>query len=305
MNETKSGNSRAFLVGDNPFHNISHLSQERTRERGYKHTAPDQAAHLISIAAENGANGFLFSVSDTTLAILRALKKMGASEGLDLYPIVPYAYEYVRLATQVGGIPGLAKIFSKRLVTSGSLGAIVRSLDGIFRAQPPSLLKAYLTYEMNRVNAAKGKNSHIRSILLHEIIVDMALSLDLGWFFKEYSDFALKRNLLLGFNTCNFAFLIDKLEEWDIDTSETLVAAPFNKIGFQMNPSKAVCEEALKAVQKPILIAISVLAAGYLKPTEAVDYLASLPNLRGAAIGVSKESHAREAFKLLNQRMAR
>jgi hypothetical protein len=85
VNETGSQYSRALLVGDNPFHNISHLSQDRTRERGDKQTNPEQAARLISIAVENGANGFLFSVSDTTLAILDTLKKAWIS--IRLYPM--------------------------------------------------------------------------------------------------------------------------------------------------------------------------------------------------------------------------
>jgi hypothetical protein len=82
-----------------------------------------------------------------------------------------------------------------------------------------------------------------------------------------------------------------------------VVAAPFNKIGFQMNPSRAACEEALRTNHWPILLAISVLAAGYLKPVEATEYLASLPNLRGVAVGVSKESQAKEIFGLLKQKL--
>lgn len=48
----------------------------------------------------------------------------------------------------------------------------------------------------------------------------------------------------------------------------------------------------------------SVLAGGYLKPAEAMKYLATLPNLKGVAIGVSKESQAEETFKLLEQELA-
>ena len=303
MNETESQYSRALLVGDNPFHNISHLSQDRTRERGDKQTSPEQAAHLISIAVENGANGFLFSVSDTTLAILKALKERDAVRALDLYPIVPYAYEYVRLATQVGGIPGLAKVFSKRLVSSGSFGALASGFDGILTANPVSLMKAYLTYETSRVRAAAGKEAKVRSVLLHEVVVDMALALDLKWFFKTCSDFSLRAGFKPGFNTCNFAFLIRKLKEWGANVDNVVVAAPFNKIGFQMNPSKSACEETLEAVNGPILIAISVLAAGYLKPAEAIEYLASLPNLIGLAVGVSKEHHAKETFGMFRHRL--
>jgi uncharacterized protein (DUF486 family) len=132
----------------------------------------------------------------------------------------------------------------------------------------------------------------------------MALSLQLGWFLKEYSDFALKHDLVPGFNTCNFAFLTSRLKDWGIEPSSVVVAAPFNKIGFQMNPSRAACEEALKTVNCPVLLAISVLAAGYLKPAEAIEYLATLQNLKGVAVGVSKESQAEEIFKLLKQKLA-
>ena len=298
-----SQHSKALLVGDNPFHNISHLSQDRTRARGSRQTDPEHAAGLIQTAVENGANGFLFSVSDTTLAILKTLKKNGAIGGLDLYPIVPYAYEYVRLATQVGGIPGLVKVFSKRLASSGSFGAMASGLNGVLRSNPSSLLKTYLTYEMNRIRDAAGKKAHVRSIILHEVIVDIALSLQLGWFLKEYSDFALKHDLVPGFNTCNFAFLTSRLNDWDINPSSVVVAAPFNKIGFQMNPSRAACEEALKTFSCPVLLAISVLAAGYLKPSEAAEYLASLPNLKGVAIGVSKEKQAQETFRIFSQEL--
>jgi hypothetical protein len=70
-----------------------------------------------------------------------------------------------------------------------------------------------------------------------------------------------------------------------------------------MAPCREECEEALKSLYEPILIAISVLAAGYLTPSEAIDYVAALPNVKGVAIGISKESHARETFRLFKQKL--
>ena len=58
----------------------------------------------------------------------------------------------------------------------------------------------------------------------------------------------------------------------------------------------------LGRLKTPLVIAISVLAAGYLKLPEAVDYIAGLPNVKGVAVGVSKEEHARETFKLIKDR---
>ena len=44
---------------------------------------------------------------------------------------------------------------------------------------------------------------------------------------------------------------------------------------------------------------MSILAAGYLKPSEAIDYVRKLPNANAVVVGVSNEQQARETFKLL------
>jgi uncharacterized protein (DUF486 family) len=291
------------LVGDNPFHNVSHLTQDRTRLRSKELTYPEYAASLILTSLENGANGFMFSVSEKTLSILDVLREKDAIERLDLCAIVPYAYEYVRLANQFGGIPGLAKNFAKQIFFSGDVEAIMSGVKGVVITDPVSLLKTYLSYEIKRIRSSAGKKAKIHSVLLHEVVTDMALALDLDWFFKACFDFILAQELTPGFNTCNFVYLVDKFRAWGIDLNKIVIAAPFNKVGFQMNPSKEACEKALENLNEPILIAISVLAAGYLKPAEAIDYVASLRNVKGVAIGVSKEGHAQETFKLVKEKL--
>ncbi len=298
-----SRNDVALLVGDNPFHGISHLSQERAIVRGNESTYADYAAKLVMISLENEANGFMFSVSEKTLSILRRIREEEKISSLCLYAIVPYAFEYVRLANQVGGIPGLAKKFAKEIVLAGNVRAVAMGLKGILGLDPVSLMKTYLTYEISRIKGAAGKEANLQSVMLHELVTDMALALDLDWFFKSYIDFVLKHGITPGFNTGNFAYLMKKFREWDVYLPEITVAAPFNKVGFQMCPSKHECEKALKSIPEPTVIAISILAAGYLKPLEAISYIATLPNIKGVSVGVSKESHAYETFKLLAKKL--
>jgi len=298
-----TGWERALLVGDNPFHGISHLSQERSRIRGDTPTSPEYAAKLVSIAAENGANGFMFSVSGITLSILKILNESGVIKHLDLYGIVPYAYEYVRLASQRGSLPGLAKTFAKEILFSGNLRAAFLGLNGVVWAEPLSLMKAYLDYEISRIKSAAGRNTHLSCALLHQLVTDACLGFNLDWLFKAYVDFMLDKGIKPGFNTGNFAFLINKFREWRINLKDVIIAAPFNKVGFQMVPSREDCETALMCLPKPNVLAISVLAAGYLKPEEAIDYIAGLPNIKGIAVGVSKEKHAYETFKLLREKL--
>lgn len=298
---TSDEEERMLLVGDNPFHGISHLSQERARVRGEALAYSGHAADLVRISLENGANGFMFSVSETTLSILRVIRERGDIERLSLYAIVPYAYEYVRLANQVGGIPGLARKFAKEIALSGNLRAVAMGLKGVLRVDPVSLMKTYVSYEVSRIKSSAGKQANLRSVLLHEVITDMALALNMDWFFESYVDFVSKLRVTPGFNTGNFAYLVKKFNEWSVDMREVTVAAPFNKAGFQMNPSRGDCENTLAEIPKPNVIAISILAAGYLSPSEAIDYIATLPNIKGVAVGVSKEKHARETFRLLRE----
>jgi len=294
---------KVLLVGDNPFHGISHLSQERSRMRGDNSTIAEQAANLVILSHENGANGFMFSVSDLTLSILRKIKESGKKVSLDLYAIVPYMYEYVRLANQLGGIPGLAKKFAKELVMSGNLKAIVYGLDAAARADITSLTKAYLAYEISRTRSSAGKQENLRSMLLHQAITDMALALDMDWLFKSYVSFMSNQGITPGFNTGNFVYFVNKFTEWNLDLSRIVIAAPFNKAGFQMNPSRTDCEKTLPNVKKSMVIAISIFAAGYLNPSEAINYIATLPSIKGVAVGVSKEKHACETFKLLKEEL--
>jgi len=294
---------KALLVGDNPFHNISHLSQERARARRDALTYPVYAADLVITSLENGANGFMFSVSETTLSILREIRGRGEIERLSLYAIVPYAYEYVRLSTQLGGIPGLAKKFAKEIALSGNVRAIATGLKGVMGADPVSLMKTYLSYEVSRIKSSAGKQANLQSVLLHQLVTDVGLALNLDWVFKSYVDFILKLGFTPGFNTGNFAYLVNKFREWNVDLRKVVIAAPFNKVGFQMIPSKNECEKALTDIPEPVVLAISILAAGYLSPSDAISYVAALPNVKGVAVGVSKEKHARETFRLLKEKL--
>ena len=210
------GRKKILLVGDNPFHGISHLSQEQARSRGNAMTYPEYAANLVATSLENEATGFMFSVSETTLSILKTLHEKEADKRPRLYALVPYAFEYVRLATQIG-ISGLAKKFVKQITFSGNVRAIGMGLKGVMRMDPVTLLKTYLLYEISRIKSAAGKQANLESLLLHEVITDMGLALNLDWLFKSYVEFMLKLGIKPGFDTRNFAYLVNKFNEWDIN----------------------------------------------------------------------------------------
>ncbi|NLF88326.1 hypothetical protein GX563_05825 [Candidatus Bathyarchaeota archaeon] len=286
-----------LLVGDNPFHGISHLSQGRARARLTDEDISGYAANLVKLSLENGAGGFMFSVDETTLSILRELNGVYSGE-VSLYAIAPYAYEYVRKSTQTGGVNGLVTGFTKQMVFSSSnLKVLAANAGGILRFDLSALLKAYVTYELSRINAVKAANMHLETFMLHEIITDMALALNLKKLCQSYIAFLESKRVRPGFETRNFPYLVDKFSEWGIDFSKLTLTSSFNKVGFQMCPSQSECEEALERAKDAEVIAMSVLAAGYLKPAEAYGYIARLDGISGLVIGVSKEQQAKETFK--------
>ena len=84
--------------------------------------------------------------------------------------------------------------------------------------------------------------------------------------------------------------LIRKLEEWNIKAPTIMTS--FNPIGYQMNPSKDECE---KFISNNKVIAMNVLAGGYLKPQESFQYLSNL-DIKAVTIGMSSKQHAQETI---------
>ncbi len=292
---------KLLLVGDNPFHGISHLSEDRARDRGDKTSQAEYAAGLILESLKNGANGFMFSVSETTLSALRSVCEKTDNQSLALHAIVPYAYEYVRLATHLGTL-GLGKKLAGKVLLSGNLGAIANGVRGVIGMDPEALMKTYLKYEKSRIMSMTGKKQKLNSILLHEVITDMVIALNLDWFVESYIRFVSGLGIKPGFETRNFAYLVNKFKDWDIDFGGIELVSSFNKVGFQMNPSKTSCEEALALIPECDVIAMSILASGYIRLPDAAEYIEGLPNIKGMVVGVSKEKQACETFSFLRKR---
>jgi hypothetical protein len=280
---------RILLVGDNPFQGVSHLSQQRARERDNDINSPDYCSNLVGTALANGASGFMFSISEPALAILNSLSKKNVIPGL--YAITPAASDYVRLAS-IMGTPGLALHLSRQVAVSRNYRAFIHGLKGVMTRNPVGLLKAFLMYELLRIKKSTTRNTNPYCLLLHELITEMGLALDIEWLFKEYINFLFELKIKPGFETRNFPMLVEKLAKWGVDLTKLVIVAPFNAIGFQMCPSIVECEQALARVKDTEIIAMSVLASGHLKLPQAIEYIRMVPEIKGIVLGISNEQQA-------------
>jgi hypothetical protein len=297
-------NKRLLLVGDNPFHGISHLSQEKAIARGKDLLNPQYAAGLVRTALDNGADGFMFSVSDNTLSILKLALAGKPAKSVKLYAIVPYVFEFVRMAVTEGGVPGLAKKVGREVVFSGNFGSIFQGVKGVVSTDPESLLRAYLLFEEKRIRSAAGKSGVLSSLFLHEVLTDMALGLDMDWLFRTHIALMHKRGIKPGIHTHNLPYCVNKFRSWGIDRSGLAFTTQYNSLGFGMSPSREECEAVLKTIPGSEVVAYGVLASGYLKVPEAAKYVKGLPQLTGLVFGVSKEQHALETFQIMQKELA-
>jgi hypothetical protein len=287
-----------LLVGDNPFQGVSHFSQEKARQRDARVTDPGWAADIIRVSIESGASGFMFSVSENTLNILGKLS--GAYDRLKYYAIVPAAADYVRFSSQVGMV-GLARYVTKQTFASGNIAAITHGAWGLLSSDVVSLMKAYTSYELSRINRAL-KGEKLYSLMFHELITEMAVAMNMDWLLVSFVRYLKDIGIKPGFETRNFISLVNKLKKLEIDTDDIVITAPFNTLGFQMNPSRQECEMALAVLSGVEIIAMSVLGSGKVKPAEARAYLDTLPGLAGAVIGVSSKAQAQETFRVFRHK---
>lgn len=290
---------KLLLIGDNPFQSVSHLSQERAMARGNDLSNPAFCADLVMTAIKNGADGFMFTANDKALAILKAI----GDNGMRLYPLIPDASGLARKAGREGGVVGLAKGLLKEVVFKGNMGIMLNGMRGIATTNVEALFMAYLGYEVARIRSAVGKNAVLSSVLLHEILTDMALALNMDWLFEAHMDYTDRLGIKAGFETRNFVYLVRKFREWGLSLNDVVIAAPFNKMGFQMCPSRRENERTLKKVVDADVIAFSILAAGRLGLQDAVEYVGKLSGLKGVVVGVSNEGQAVETFIFLSKEL--
>ena len=289
----------SLLIGDNPFIGVSHLSQLAARERVEK-LRLEQIIKVIEKSISCGASGFTFSTHPTNFQILKGLKEAKAlDDGFDLFPVLPYAEGYVRVSNEKGTI-GLVREVLANLPLSGKAKIIVEGGLSAVRFDPVRMLKAYVDMELESYVSMKPGPSNLRVVLLHEIVTDLAISLKIPQlvdsFMQHVSD---KYGAKPGFVTRNFVRFADFFRDNDLSLKEVTIMTPLNKIGFQMNPSKNACEACLSHLTEGEVIAISILAAGYIGLEEAAEYIQGLPRVAGVAVGVSSTEHAEKTFTKL------
>lgn len=281
-----------ILIGDNPFIGVNHLSSEKGRVSAEKFSNEQQVVDILDYASDLGIRGFVASTHPNLRNVVNYItKNTHLADKINLYPILPYAQGYVIKMTEKGIIGAANDILSPASLKEKA-GLFIRGGMGILKKDVYALSKILVDVELLPL-----KKMNIKAVFLHDVFTDLALAMKSKEAFEIFSGHIKdKYNAVPGFVTKNFARLVNQINEWNLDIP--LIMTHFNKVGFQMNPSREECEKALENYKGEV-IAMATLASGYLKPKEAFEYIFELPKIKSVVVGVSTKHHAKETFEML------
>jgi hypothetical protein len=287
-----------ILLGDNPFIGVNHLSQERSRQWGERFDSKE-ISKVIDSALSAGAQGLVCSAHPRMIRTLNYMREENHSKDFGAYLIVPDAQSYIRLASEKGLLGLLNETFGD-LSLKAKAKAVVGGGLSVLTSDPTKMMRTYVDAEAALFSKSLPKNARMKSIFLHELLTELIVSFKMKNVAEEYIDFVKgSLNVVPGFVTRNFVRFVDFVVSTEIPMGEIVVMTPFNKVGFQMNPSREDCEKCLANHPGLNVIAMSALASGYLSPSDAFEYIKNLNNRISCVVGVSTVEHARETFSYL------
>lgn len=283
-----------ILLGHNQFFGVNHLSAQGGNERAAYFSETGRIMDMIHFSYDLGVKAMMMSTHERALLISEALQKDAMLKNdYGVYLLVPYAAKYIRQANE----KGLVNIVKDALAGTSlqdKLGMFWRGGVGLLRKDVSKLITAMVDFEV-----APFAPLNLRAIFLHDVMTDLILGWDVPEVFEIYAKHIEKKyGAIPAFCSKNMPKLVDALERVGIENP--FIMASINKIGYQVNPSLEAFENCLRS-KNVRLLAMSTLAAGFLKPQEAYDYLYSLPNVVSTVVGVSKKNHAEETFGIIRK----
>jgi hypothetical protein len=292
-----------LILGANPFVGVDHYLSERARQRKVELDAKRvQKVFLKALAC--GATGFTFSWGPEVARLLTDLRGIELPSELGLYPLVPNLGEYWP-AFMSGGPSALISAVLENLSLRSKARALMQGGLTWLTLDPSRAIRAFLPIEIEKLEAAVPSTSRVRTVFLNEAFTDLALAFKLDELIQTYAEVVQEDlGLVPGFQTRNFARLVDFMKTSKLPVDEYTFMAPFNPIGFQMPMGRKASEDALASLASPNVIAISILGGGQVSLADSLSYLSSVRQIRSVAVGVSTEQHAEETFTGLRAMMA-
>ena len=284
-----------IIFGDNQFFGINHMSEEKAQALDEKFKDLNAIIDVIDIAYDSGIRAFMLNTHDKAKDICDHIRQnTNKYAGISFYPSMPYAHKYANAVAEKG-IFGALK---DSIVSDSSAGDIVGMLTKggsvLFEKDMIKVMQLLIDIEMKIF-----RGLDVKVMFLQNIVTDLLLGFGIKEVFIEYASYIkAKYGVEPGFVTLNMPRLVDFLLYCGIQNP--VVCSAINKAGYFMNPDKEAYEKTLEGGRfRPI--AMSVLASGAVKPSEAIEYISKQPNIRSVVFGASSQKHTEETALLIKE----
>lgn len=276
------------IFGDNQFFAVNHASDEKSRMQALRFKDDQAIINVLDQAIDMGINTFMCTTHDRIATICEHFRKDPARYGdFKIYPCMPYAHKYANAVTELGILGTI-----KQYVPGNFIGTFAKGGVAFLNKDLGKFMQILIDAEMKMFHGIKTP-----VIFIQNVLVDLILGLGMVEVFREYHDYIRsKYDAEPGYITMNLPTLLDALET--VGIQNPIICTSINKIGFRMSGGQARYEETIKA-QRCQLIAMQVLAAGALRPEEAIDYIGSLDGVDSVLFGASSKNHIEQTKSLI------
>lgn len=278
------------ILGDNQFFAVSHLSDEKSRAQSIRFKDDSSIISVLDQSIELGIKTFMCTTHDRIANICEHIRNNpDRYNGFKIYPCMPYAHKYANAVTELGIVGTI-----KQYVPGNIFGTFAKGGMAFLNKDFMKLMEIFIDAEMKMF---KGIETPV--IFIQNVLVDMILGLKMYEIFAEYDAYIRKKfKAEPGYITMNLPALIDALNSVGIENP--IICASINKIGFRMSGGKDLYEKSMNE-REFRLMAMQVLAAGALRPKEAIEYLSRFPKIESVLFGASSKSHIQETQELIMQ----
>lgn len=276
------------LFGDNQFFAVNHLSDEKSRAQSIRFAEDAAIMKVLDDAIDLGINTFMCTTHDRIAHICDILRSNPARyKNFNIFPCMPYAHKYANAVTELGIVGAI-----KQYVPGNIFSTFAKGGFAFLSKDFSKFMEILIDAEMKMF---KGINTPV--IFIQNVLVDMILGLKMYDVFVDYDVYIRKKyNAEPGYITMNMPMLLDALES--VGIKNPVICSSINKIGFRMSGGIALYEKYLAEKQfRPI--AMQVLAAGALRPKEAIEYLTKFPKIESVLFGASSKGHIKETKELI------
>jgi hypothetical protein len=278
------------LFGDNQFFAVNHASDEKARAQSIRFKEDTAIIKVIDQAMDLGINTFMCTTHDRIGNICNHMRSnLARYQDFNIYPCMPYAHKYANAVTELGIMGTIKQYVPGNLFSTFAKGGFAfLSKDFI------KLMELLIDAEMKMFRGLKTP-----VIFIQNVLVDMILGLKMYQVFYQYDTYIRKKyNAEPGYITMNLPALLEALNSVGIE--DPIICSSINKIGFRMSGGIEIYEKYLKE-KKFRPIAMQVLAAGALRPKDAIEYLGKFPQIESVLFGASSKGHIEETKNLIEQ----